>query len=897
MRRLSGVVWIFALALVFFPAASLYADSSPSINAGVAATGNKSPSFWKVLGEHKGKSVFEKYYDVSMGQQAVRFRGTIGLVGKGGLKGQLVSRENFTSNSLSMVRWNMDLYRDFQVSFLLQTKFGERQLSYTASRERPLKVTENIFHFTISNSKLHSGWVAVERDLIADLNFVEPGNTLQAIKVAVVAGSGAITPFHFSINNSRALYAKKNPPAAVNSVEKVVSKVQQQKPPIIASGTEPELAAAMPGYPRRSVHLNDANTGQLDIQVDGEITESQWHTASVANDFFSNDQRVNGENQTEVRVLSDQKNLYFAFRCFDNNPNLVTAIKTLRDGGLGIDDAVSVRIDAYRDYDTAATYSINAIGTQNDELSSGSAKKIQWKGDWLGATKKTDYGWSAEIAIPFDILKFNGKSDTFGINFSRYHHRTVQTSVWVKPSTSKNKDPSGLLTGLVLPQAKSNRVWTFMPYVVAGKNMVDRDGTFKDQSFDGGVTVRYEPTNNFSGVLELRPDFSQIESQISDIDFSYNEKEQTDNRTFFQEGSAYFGDESQYFYSPRVPNFNAGLKSFMQDGRNVFGALAVSSPDGRVDIHSRYRRSLGTNSGVTLNVVAYDEDEHNGQVLAAGVDHRFESGVFYDLNSSLARNNIADAESVGGSGRVLLGIGRNNWEFGIKSDYYEAEYQPATGLLNSDLPGTRAAEAYASFYKEGMGSIRQINGDVSVVHRQTNNGLDQNNGLYLSTDFEVLAKSRLQLAYNRYEYRPVSDEPGVFSDSLNEDQYWSANLDFNIYSSRFGYGAFFADGILGGGDYRYLSGYAWFNPTDNTSLKVSSEELESFGIYRQTTVSGGWDISARDGLVARYSHGDNYRQTRVAYRRKVNSGVDAFIAAQKLSDADSEITGKFVWTF
>lgn len=865
---------------------------SPLVNPLLNGAGQSTN--WKLIGNKQSTAKLSASYDERLKTTIIHIDGMASLTGKGGIEGTLKNYRNSESAMSRQATWHMNMENDFQINFSVDTRLGRRQLSYTKSDLNPLHVTDHIFHFKIETQE--DDWTQITRNLGHDLDTAEPGNSINAVRFAVIKGKGAITSINLKAKPASRAFARAVVPGSDSQPKELPeNKITASTDQSTSVGTEPAIAAALPGGNRRSIRLISDPSPRLDLSIDGYLTEAEWHSAPVANDFRINDNRVRANDPTEVRVLADKKHLYFGFRLFDSRPNLIKAIKTLRDGGLGTDDAISVSIDTYRDYNTAATYSINAIGTQHDQLSGGSVDKIQWKGDWKGAAKKTDYGWSAEIAIPFDILKFNPKTEAFGINFSRYQHHTAQTSHWVKPSTAKQRDPLGLLSGLTLPTSQRKRTWTWMPYLVAASNTFDRDGDRQDQSLHGGLTARYEPTRNMTGLVEIFPDFSQVESQISDIDFSYNEKEVTDSRPFFQDGEAYFNTNSEYFYSPRIPDFNTGVKTYSNDGSNAVGAMLVNSPDGRSDMAARYRRQLAGNSGLTLTTTANRTDGELGYLVAAGFDKRFRSGIIFDINT--ARNTDRATDISGNSANVLLGFGRDEWEIGVKMDRYDVGFAPRTGLVNGDLPGTRATELYASWYDEKRGVLKQINTDASLIRRQTLDGEDQNEGLYLSTGFEVFGNTRLQVAYNSYRYRPVSDIPGTFSATVNDDSFWTANMDFNIYSDRVGYGAFLADGILGGGDYNYRSAYVWFNPTHNTNLQISIEDLESFGRFKQTTISAGWDISRTDGLVARYNAGEGYHQSRLAYRRKVSSGMDVFVSALKNSGSDPEITGKFVWTF
>jgi len=89
---------------------------------------------------------------------------------------------------------------------------------------------------------------------------------------------------------------------------------------------------------------------------------------------------------------------------YDSAPAEIQATRTVRDGDFGYDDLITVELDTFFNRRDISAFSINPLGTQSDEIAGGRSTKIQWKGDWQGAAVRTDYGWSAEFAIPFSIL-------------------------------------------------------------------------------------------------------------------------------------------------------------------------------------------------------------------------------------------------------------------------------------------------------------------------------------------------------------------------------------------------------------------------------------------------------------------------------------------------------------
>ena len=97
----------------------------------------------------------------------------------------------------------------------------------------------------------------------------------------------------------------------------------------------------------------------------------------------------------------------------------------------------------------------------------------------------------------------------------------------------------GQISGLKLPQQETTGQWSMMPYVLAGHNIPDDEGKNQEKLSTAGIDIRYEPRSDLTSILSINPDFTQLERQITDIDFSYIEKAVSDIRPFFQEGPSF----------------------------------------------------------------------------------------------------------------------------------------------------------------------------------------------------------------------------------------------------------------------------------------------------------------------------------------------------------------------
>jgi hypothetical protein len=641
--------------------------------------------------------------------------------------------------------------------------------------------------------------------------------------------------------------------------------------------------------------------------IDGRLDEEIWKNAVPTEDFWLSSEQRPPSEKTEVLVASDGQYLYFAFRCHDSRPEFIRTIKERRDTGMGYDDSVSVKLDPFLDRRSVSTYSVNANGIQDDDFAGGRARKIEWKGDWQASAARTEYGWSAEMAIPFSILNYTPETDEMGINFVRYHNRTDEWSYWADLTPRYLNEEMGRLTGLHDIENSRPQRWTFMPYVLTGANVPDIHGEVKDRLASTGADIRYTPKPNITGVLSLHPDFSQLEEQVTDIDFSYTEKYLADPRPFFQEGSSYLGNDSEYFYSNRLPDHYAGAKSFGQwrsgaapQQRSMTykaGGLITRAPDDRWDAALRLVRENGPRHATEMMLVATSRETMENQLLVAQVDGGKARGAYYDMD--LAYSNTTNQEfEHGGKWRGGAGWREDYWSVGLAADYYDRDYFPANGLLPDDRNDTRSLFASADYYREhSKGIFRSVSGSMSLNRRDTNDGQTQNHNAYLWGSVEFRQQMAIDLEYFKGKYRPNIGERGEFASSINNDHYWGVNVDFNTRSSVFGYGAYYADGFLGGDDYRYLSGYLWVRPTGNLAFNLWSERLENYGSSKQTIAEGAWDITPRDGIVMRAIWLDGDTLERIAYRRTVRSGTDIFAVYDNSPGTDAQYSVKVLWTF
>ena len=116
--------------------------------------------------------------------------------------------------------------------------------------------------------------------------------------------------------------------------------------------------------------------------------------------------------------------------CHDPDPALITVHTMQRDGSM-YGDAVAVVFDTFGDRRRGYYFEINTAGARLDGLISGSEDvSTDWDGIWDARTRHTPDGWSAEIRIPAQSLRFTPGAENWGFNVQRWVARDRMMLRW-----------------------------------------------------------------------------------------------------------------------------------------------------------------------------------------------------------------------------------------------------------------------------------------------------------------------------------------------------------------------------------------------------------------------------------------------------------------------------------
>ena len=379
-------------------------------------------------------------------------------------------------------------------------------------------------------------------------------------------------------------------------------------------------------------------------KIDGDINDEVWKSAFKSSGFYRFGGNAPVTDQTEAWIIADKDTLYIAFHCIDSEPEKIRASETQRGGDLEQEDHVTVSLDSQGTRRGFSSFLVSAIGTQQDFREGGTADNISWAGDWTARAKRVSDGWTAEIAIPFRLLRYPKGCKSFGILFSRRQGREASSQVWpYVPSEGQMWEKRAQylhdLTGIAPPSYAAKP--TFLPYTLFAAG---DDGTAKL-----GMDIKYPITTTLTGVVALNPDFRTVEQAVADINFSYNEQFVEDRRPFFAEGGDYLPDKA-LFYSRRIEAVDEGLKFVGRNGLTTVGILGAANQKSgkqRQSLALNLAQDIGLFNVVGVNFVADDQrGQANNRVGRIYGKYGIErGGVRYSLFGAENRSELSGEKS------------------------------------------------------------------------------------------------------------------------------------------------------------------------------------------------------------------------------------------------------------
>jgi hypothetical protein len=387
------------------------------------------------------------------------------------------------------------------------------------------------------------------------------------------------------------------------------------------------------------------------ISVDAFLDEDAWDEALVlaVNVEVEPGENVEAPVKTEVLLTCDADNLYAAFRCYDPDPDAVTAHIADRDHVPSSNDWVALILDTFNDERRSFDVLVNAAGVQEDfiETATGGGS---WDAIWDSAGRITEWGYAVELAVPFKQLRFQRSNgpQIWGLDVVRSYPREHRYHIGAFPRDRGNNCylcQAVKISGFegVSPGKNIEIVPTLTGVQTAVREgFPDGPLSTENEDLEFGVTGKWGVTPNLTVSGTVNPDFAEVEADAVQLDInspfalSFDER-----RPFFLEGVTFFNTLKRAFYSRAVRDPLWGVKLTGKDGDHTIGVGVMRDEitnviipgseysSGRTLDHETtdavFRYKLDVGSNYTLGALATDRrnGEYSNTVMGADADLKF----------------------------------------------------------------------------------------------------------------------------------------------------------------------------------------------------------------------------------------------------------------------------------
>ena len=527
--------------------------------------------------------------------------------------------------------------------------------------------------------------------------------------------------------------------------------------------------------------------------IDGEIGADEWTAAArIALDHQTQPgDNVAPSQTTEVRFAYGDSHLYVAFIATDDPAGIRSRV-TRRDDIAG-DDYVMLYLDTYNDRRRAYVFWFNPFGIQADGMfTEGQSTGRNFDGNidktWDGVIESkgqlTATGYVVEAAIPFKALRFPRQDvATWGLHVERWIARDGERISWrpISRTGSSLLTQMGSIGGLRV--ASSGPSYELIPTAVA--STVDGTSAPRDGQFDAGLTGAWSITPNMTLSGTVNPDYSQIESDVPQIEVNqrfplrYPEK-----RPFFYEGG-------QFFQSPgalslvdtrQIVDPDWGAKLTGKTGGNTFGVLTSSdrAPGLRVAssvagfednasiVIGRYQRDLFKNSTTGGFLTDWRFAGYRNTVAAIDGQIRLPlNTIGYQLSKSWSDDPLTGT-SGGNASYVWYDFVGRHWRLFLNDQRVSDAYESRIGFVRRRGYGMNSATLGYEFQAPQTSWWVRVRPFVVARRLETSAGLIDES--YVDPGVDV----RLARDISIYTYY-----------SFHQDAYLGREYPYQFYASNF----------------------------------------------------------------------------------------------------------------
>ena len=498
------------------------------------------------------------------------------------------------------------------------------------------------------------------------------------------------------------------------------------------------------------------------ITLDGHVDEPAWESIEplpLAMHWPSFGEAVDMD-KTQIRIAHHDEYLYVSCVCYEDPENVVAATYKRDEMNLSISN-VSIILDTFHDSENALWFAVTPTGSRADIALSndGNSFSSAWNTIWEAEAVITDFGWTAEMRIPFSSIRFESRDGRVKMGLIAFRYKAHNSTLHLYPAIPPEW---GFNSWRKVSQAKEieihdveNRMPVFItPYLLGGaqrsaiqNTAADGFSHDTDLTYEAGLDVKLGITNNSTLDLTVNTDFAQVEADDQQVNLTRFSLFFPERRQFFLERASVFnfsfGGPDRLFHSRRIGlhqgqpvRILGGARMITRSGGWDVGLLSMQTArdQGLQSInHSvmRVRKQLFNPQSYSGGILTSQIDENGDVDLNIGLDGTFNvwRDDFLDFNlaqtvSSDLNTTLTDRETL----RLRTVWERRHFEglsYSFSFNYSGRLYEPAMGFqLRSNYK--QIGERISWGWLPDNSSLRniQVSMNGSIYLRNTDGSLE-----------------------------------------------------------------------------------------------------------------------------------------------------------------------------
>ena len=279
--------------------------------------------------------------------------------------------------------------------------------------------------------------------------------------------------------------------------------------------------------------------------IDGRLDDAVWRGAPSLSAFktFIPDFGREPSEKTVAYMAYDAENLYFAFKCFDREPDKIKAAVASRDT-IRADDFICINLDTFNDQQALSAFYVNPLGIQTDSRWASGNEDFSVDFVWESAGRIDSDGYIVELRVPFKSIRYAGKKRVMmSIFFERRISRRSEHGSYPALDPARGYFFLTQMMPLELQDIKQYTLLEVLPAYTFRDAAERSEGALVGEKgvHNFHLTGKYGVTSQLILDGTWNPDFSQVEADAGQVDVNLRyDLYFPEKRPFFLEGSEMF---------------------------------------------------------------------------------------------------------------------------------------------------------------------------------------------------------------------------------------------------------------------------------------------------------------------------------------------------------------------